>query len=225
MTSVELHDLSKRFGTRWVLARLSFRAEPGEAVLLTGENGAGKTTLIKLLATLIKPTFGRLELFGEPGGAVAAQRQRIGLMTHQTHLYDMQSGRENLEFFAALQGEPNAQRVDEMLAHVGLAKHAGRPVRTFSAGMKRRLVMAQLMLKAPRLVLLDEPWTQLDPEGMVLMDELITTLRKSGATLIIATHDIERGLPLCDTRLHLAQGRRVTPPTPPASARAVGGAR
>ncbi len=209
--SVRLDELSKRFGARWVVSRVSFAAAPGQAVLLTGENGAGKTTLIKLLATLTKPSFGRLELFGESGGGLLAARRRIGLMTHQTHLYDMQSGRENLALAAALAGERDGKRIETMLEHVALAKHAARPVRTYSAGMKRRLVMAQLMLKAPSLVLLDEPWTQLDPEGMVLMDELISTMRRRGATLFIATHDIERGLPLCDARLHLAQGRRADP--------------
>jgi heme exporter protein A len=207
---IRLTDVSKRFGNRWVLARLSFDIEPGSAVLLTGDNGAGKTTLLKIISTLLKPTFGRVELFGAPiKGTSPDARARLGLMTHSTHLYDAQSGRENLRFAARMAGVSAAAEIDGVLDRVGLATHADRPVRGYSAGMKRRLMMARLLLKQPELVLLDEPWGQLDAGAIELMDDMIRNLRAAGATVVVATHDIERALPLCSVRVRLAHGRRV----------------
>lgn len=208
--TIRLKDVSKRIGSRWVLARVSLEVDSGSTVLLTGDNGAGKTTLLKVLATLWRPTYGSLELFGRPvRGPSAEVRARLGLMTHQTYLYDGQTGRENLRFAAGVAGDGLPARIDEALERVGLTVHADRAVRGYSAGMKRRLMMAQLLLKQPELVLLDEPWGQLDAGAISLMDEMIRTMHRQGATLVIATHDVERALPLCDTRLRLAQGRRV----------------
>ena len=130
-------------------------------------------------------------------------------MTHASHLYDAQSSRENLRFVARMAGDGALGRIDDVLDEVGLAGHADRPVRGFSAGMKRRLMMARLLFKKPELVLLDEPWGQLDAGAMDLMDDMVRTLRDGGSTLVIATHDVDRATPLCDTRLRLAHGRRV----------------
>lgn len=207
---IRLEDVSKRMGNRWVLARLSFDVARGAAVLLTGDNGAGKTTLLKVVSTLLKPTFGRVHLFGEPARAGSPElRARLGLMTHASHLYDVETGRENLRFIARVAGDGLVKRIDAVLDEVGLLQHADRPVRTYSAGMKRRLMMARLLLKNPELVLLDEPWGQLDAGAMSLMDDMIRSMRARGTTLVIATHDIERAEPLCDSRLRLAKGRRV----------------
>ena len=206
---IRLDDVSKRIGPRWILSRLSYEVAPGSAVLLTGDNGAGKTSLLKVLSTLWKPTFGALHLFGEPvKGSTQEARARIGLMTHASHLYDAQSARENLRFSARLEGGDAVRRIDALLERVGLIAHAERPVRGYSAGMKRRLMMARLLLKRAELVLLDEPWGQLDAGAIELMDDMIRTLRSEGATLVIATHDVERAIPLCDVRLRLAHGRR-----------------
>ena len=207
---MRLLDVSRRMGERWVLSRLSLEVAQGASVLLCGDNGAGKTTLLKVVATLLQPTFGRLELFGvQARGASLELRGRLGLMTHASHLYDSQTGRENLRFVARLAGRLPSVGVDSLLERVGLAAHADRPVRGYSAGMKRRLMMARLMVKEPELVLLDEPWGQLDAGAVDLMDEVIRGLQAAGATLIIATHDIERATALCNVRVRLAHGRRV----------------
>ncbi len=212
--TIRLHDVSKRLGTRWALARLELAIEPGRAVLLTGENGAGKTTLLKVLATLWKPTFGEVELFGVAArGELAALRRRLTLLTHSTHLYDAQSGRDNLRFWAGCLEGNAPGRVETSLERVSLSRDAHRPVRTYSAGMKRRLMLAGLLIKQPELVFLDEPWSALDPGGATLVDELIGEMRVQGTTLIIATHDIERARPLCDSHLALSQGRIVQPLT------------
>ena len=193
-----------------MLSRLSYEVPPGAAVMLTGDNGAGKTTLLKVMATLWRPTFGKVDLFGTPvKGSALEVRGRLGLMTHANHLYDAQTARENLRFVARIAGDDAVKRIDEVLERVGLAQHAERPVRGFSAGMKRRLIMARLLLKRAELVLLDEPWGQLDAGAISLMDDMIRTLKQAGATLVIATHDIDRAEALCDTRLRLAHGRKV----------------
>ena len=203
-------DVSRRMGERWVLSRLSLEVAQGASVLLCGDNGAGKTTLLKVVATLLQPTFGRLELFGLPARDASLElRGRLGLMTHASHLYDSQTGRENLRFVARLAGRLPGASVDGLLERVGLAAHADRPVRGYSAGMKRRLMMARLMVKEPELVLLDEPWGQLDAVAVDLMDDVIRGLQAAGATLVIATHDIERATALCNMRVRLAHGRRV----------------
>ncbi len=218
--AVRLKDVSKRFGGRWALARLAFELPAGRCLLLTGENGAGKTTLLRLLATLSKPTYGTIELLGStlgshqglqegPQQGTAAGpdlRRRIGLLTHQTYLYDAQSGRENLRFVARVLGASDDE-VEASLGRVALLEHAGRPVAGYSAGMKRRLTLAGLLLKRPELVLLDEPWTQLDAAGGQLLDEIIGELRSRGTTLVIATHDHARGRAVCDTQLSLSGGR------------------
>ncbi len=208
--TIRLHDISKRIGNRWVLSRLSYEVAPGSSVMLTGDNGAGKTTLLKVMATLWRPTFGKVELFGQTvKGSALEVRARLGLMTHANHLYDAQTARENLRFVARMAGDGALGRIPDVLERVGLSQHADRPVRGFSAGMKRRLIMARLLLKQAELVLLDEPWGALDAAAISLMDDMIRTLKKSGTTLVIATHDIERAEALCDTRLRLAHGRKV----------------
>lgn len=197
-------------GDRWALARIELDVETGSSLLLTGDNGAGKTTLLKVVATLLRPTLGVLELLGARViWAPSDVRTRLGLMSHASHLYEAQSGRESLRFAAGVAGGASAKRLDELLDRVGLTAHADRQVRTYSAGMKRRLMMARLMLKQPEVVLLDEPWSQLDLDAAQLMDTMIGDLQRAGATLLLATHDVEHAQTLCQARVRLAHGRRV----------------
>ena len=209
--AIRLHDVSLRLGERWALARLDLEVEAGSSLLLMGDNGAGKTTLLKVMATLLQPTAGRLELFGAlvTRGTAAEVRARVGLMSHATHLYDAQTGRESLRFAAAAMGRARAPRIEALLDWVGLTAHAERPVRTYSAGMKRRLMMARLMLKQPTIALLDEPWSELDSEATALLDAMVRDLHNAGATVIIATHDVEHARSLCQASVRLQRGRRV----------------
>jgi len=213
--AVSVKDMSKRYGQRWALARLNVDIPAGRAVLLTGENGAGKTTLLRIIATAMRPTHGRLILFGQEAfSALETVRPRVGLITHQSYLYDDLSARENLQLAQRLTGEVNAEFREHALESVGLRPHADRPVRTFSAGMKRRLCVARMLLRQPDIVLLDEPFGQLDPAGVTLMEHVIRTLRENGRTLVIATHDIDRGRTLCDRHLALHAGRIARPLEP-----------
>lgn len=206
---LRLVDVSKRYGSRWALARVSLELQANAVVLLTGENGAGKTTLLKIMATLQRPTSGRVELFG-----LAAQehseaiRRRVGVIAHQAHLYYDLTPRENLVLVEKLTGVRGS--IDGLLARVGLQASADRPVRELSAGMKRRVSVARLLLQRPQLALLDEPFTQLDPQGTTLMEEVIRELRAEGALVIVATHDVERGRTIADAHLTLEGGRALS---------------
>jgi len=211
--ALELTDVSKRYGQRWALARLTFQLPVGSSLLLTGHNGSGKTTLLRILATAFRPTTGRARIFGQD---VVAERERLrprlALLGHSSFLYEDLTARENLTLLARLVGRARpASESTAMLDRVGLGPRANHPVRTFSAGMKKRLAIARLMLKEPELALLDEPFGELDPAGIAEMEEHIRTLSRSGATVVLATHQVQHGLTLCKERLHLVAGR-ATPP-------------
>ena len=208
MHAVRLQDVSLRFGTQWALIRLTAEFPLQKSVLLTGGNGAGKTTLLRVIATALRPTRGKLELFGvDARKDLAGVRSQLGLMTHGSHLYDDLTGLENLSIVASLTGRGNQAGLGQLLERVGLAEHANRPVRAYSAGMKRRLIVARMLLREPRLALLDEPFGQLDPAGVALMRELIGELKGRGTTLIIATHLHDLARPLCDLHMDMTGGR------------------
>jgi heme exporter protein A len=205
--ALEFHDVSKRYGRTWALARLSFALPEGRSLLLTGHNGSGKTTLLRLLATLFRPTTGRVLLFGKD--AVAERetlRRRIALLGHSSFLYDDLTARENCVLLARLVGRPAAD-ANALLERLGLSSRADEAVRTFSAGMRKRLAIVRLLLKRPTLALLDEPFGELDPAGIAEMEELVRGLSREGATVVLATHQVEHGQSLCTERLHLAAGR------------------
>ncbi len=205
--ALECHDVSKRYGQRWALARLSLVLPAGASLLLTGHNGSGKTTLLRLLSTLLRPTTGQVLLFGQDAVAARASlRPRIALLAHTTFLYEDLTARENCVLLARLLGRP-AGEVDGVLERAGLGRRADQTVRTFSAGMKKRLAIARLLLKQPALALLDEPFGELDPAGIAEMEEHIRSLTRSGTTVVLATHQVQHGKTLCTEHLHLAAGR------------------
>jgi heme exporter protein A len=210
MVVARITNVSKRYGRRWALVRMSAEIPGNKAVLLTGPNGAGKTTLLRVLATSLKPTRGSLELFGLPlGGNLATIRRRIGLATHQNHLYNDLSARENLDLVARFSKDVDSKRIPEVLEQVGLTQRAGSAAGTFSAGMKRRLSLGRILLRRPDLILLDEPFTQLDPEGVELVESVIRQLKGTGVTVIMSTHDVERGMALCDVHMKMESGHMI----------------
>lgn len=200
-------DLSRRFGQRWAVARASFSLPRGEALMLTGNNGSGKTTLLRCLSTALKPHVGTARWGGvDLWEQRAACRPKVSLYSHASALYEDLSGPENLRTWARLGGyEP---RVEQRLAEVGLELRP-EPVRTYSAGMKRRLALARALLKEPELLLLDEPFAALDPDGRTLVLDLASRRRAAGTTLILATHIPEEAAKLCDRRIHLESGQIV----------------
>ncbi len=211
--AVELRDVSKRFGTQWALARVSYSLPMGESLLLTGPNGSGKTTLLRLIATAASPTAGELRVLGLDSRTQREDiRQRVGLLSHASFLYEDLSAHQNLTLMSRLLGlKDPKQRVASLLSEVGLPPHSPKPIRQFSAGMRKRLAIARLLLKAPELALLDEPFGALDPRGITQMETIIRELSQRGTTVILATHLVEQGKSLCKLRLHLHSGRIASP--------------
>lgn len=209
---MEAVDISKRFGARWALARLSFTLPAGRSLLLTGHNGSGKTTLLRLLATASFPTAGQLKVLGHDTRAGReALRPTVALVSHASFLYEDLTAAQNLRLTAQLLGA-GAAKVPELLGRMGLLERADSPVRQFSAGMRKRLAIARLLLKAPRLALLDEPFGELDPAGITQMEGLIGELQAAGTSVVLATHLVEQGQRLTQARLHLEGGRKVALP-------------
>jgi heme exporter protein A len=209
--AVELRDVSKRFGPRWAIARLTYALPPGQSLLLTGHNGSGKTPLLRLLATSISPTAGAVRVNGLDAVAERHEvRRRTALLSHANFLYEDLTAYENLSVLARLLLVGGvSDKVTQLLNQVGLEARSGSPVRQFSAGMRKRLAVARLLLKGPKVALLDEPFGELDPSGITQMEELIAQMQAKGTVVVLATHLIDQGRALCRERLHLRDGRAV----------------
>ena len=208
-TAIDIRDVSKRYGPRWALARLSYSLPVGRSLLLTGHNGSGKTTLLRLIATAGFPTAGKLQVLGKDSrDDREAIRQKVALLSHASFLYEDLTASQNLVVLGRLMGLPNPSKdAAALLDRVGLSSRSDNPVRQFSAGMRKRVAIARLLLKAPTLALLDEPFGELDPAGIAQMEGLIAELKAKGTTLVLATHQVEQGIKLTDVRLHLENGR------------------
>ena len=207
--ALQLSEVSKRYGARWALVRLSLTVRRGAALLLTGHNGSGKTTLLRVLATAVRPSSGKVEILGDDAAQEPEKvRSQVGLLSHANFVYEDLSAVENLIVLARLLGEP-VSAAPQALERLGLSPKDDRPVRTYSAGMRRRLALARLFLKQPAVALLDEPFVELDPAGVTELEARIRELHAAGTTLVLATHHIEQGLQLCTDRLHLEQGRSI----------------
>lgn len=209
--AVEAENLSRRYGRTWALRRVSLTIAPGESVALLGANGAGKSTLLKVIATVLAPTRGRLHVFDmDPRGDGDAVRGRLGLKAHQSYSYGDLTALENLRFAASMYEIRRSEaELREALDAVGLAGAADRLARTFSQGMRERLALARAALHHPDLLLLDEPYGGLDPEGAAVVDRLVEARRSTGRTTILVTHHVERALELCGRAVALRGGRVV----------------
>lgn len=208
--AIHVERLSRRYGRRWALFDVSFDVPPASVVMVSGRNGAGKSTLFRVLATAIRPDRGRAMVGGFD---VAREREDvrriIALLSHASYLYEALTAKENLEVVANHLG----RRLDvaAVLEQVGLAARADDAVSTFSAGMRKRLSFARVLLQNPRVVFLDEPYGALDPAGFDLVDGVIAQLRARGTTVMMATHQIERSRTYADMEIHLEEGRVVQP--------------
>ncbi len=206
---VAARGLGHHYGRQRALASVDLALPAGVTYALLGPNGAGKSTLLRILAGLTAPTRGELALFGEPArGDRPALRRRVGLLGHETFLYPRLTAAENLAFWGGLYGlDGLAARVGAALARVGLAEHAGRPAGAFSRGMRQRLALARVLLPEPELVLLDEPYTGLDPAGEAVLDRFLDDLRAAGRTVVLVTHRPDKAARAADAAGYLARGR------------------
>jgi len=209
--AIETRDLSKKFGAVYALDRIDLNIAPGESVALFGPNGAGKTTLIRILALGLRPGTGLFRINGlDPRREGMRIRQQIGLISHQSLLYDQLSAAENLEFFARLYGvEDPVSRAAELLETVRLSHRADDPVGTFSRGMLQRVSIARALVHDPPIVFLDEPFTGLDPHAAGLLRTTLDGLRTRGRTVLLVTHNLRQGLELSDCWMVLSMGRVV----------------
>lgn len=217
---VDARDLSRFYGRRRALSHVSISFAAGQVIGLLGPNGAGKSTLLSVLSTLTRPTAGEVRYAGRTAAELGDPlRSRIGVLGHDLFLYGDLSARENLEFFARLNGVPDvAARVGESLAHARLEPRANDRVSGFSRGLRQRLALERALLHRPRLVLLDEPFTGLDDESVALLIRRLIGLRDAGAIVVMATHDFESADGLVDRAVCLVNGRMreldLTPPAP-----------
>jgi len=213
-TNVQLVDVSRHFGRRRALAKVSLTAASGDIVGLLGPNGAGKSTLIGVLATLAAPTSGEVRYGGRTATAIGAPlRARIGLLAHELFLYPELTARQNLAFFAQLYGLDAAALVPAALERAGLAERADDDVSGFSRGMRQRLALERALLHQPRLVLFDEPFTGLDDRAVSLVADRLREIADAGAIVVLATHDLDVADGLV-TRAAMIKGGRLVADEP-----------
>lgn len=203
--AIDAQHLARRFGRRWALFDVTFQLRRGSVLMLAGRNGSGKTTLLRVLATLLRPDIGRAAVAGlDVAKEREPLRRKIALLSHSSYLYESLTARENLDLIARFCGGGDPQ---PLLERVGLASRANDVVATFSAGMRKRLSFARVLLQQPEVVFLDEPYGQLDPEGFQLVDEVIGELKQRGTTIVVATHQVEHVVRYADERIALEAGR------------------
>jgi heme exporter protein A len=206
---LSVQKLSKAYGFLWALKDLNFDLSAGDLAALLGPNGAGKTTLLKLIAGLIPPTHGRIELDGtglSPQGT--SSRAKIGLLAPGSHLYENLTVRENLQFFTSLYAtKHDSGGIDAALAQVDLSGRADDYASTLSSGMKCRLSIAKWNLLQPGLLLLDEPYGVLDGSGVDLLENFLKAHCSKGNIVIIASHHVSRLLKICNRAIILHQGQ------------------
>ena len=209
--AVEVASLNKHFGNATALARVDFAVPAGQFLTVFGPNGAGKTTLMRILSTLARPSDGTVRVFGEDTRTASAMvRRRIGLVTHRSLLYAALSAFENVSFFARMFGVEDADGVARtLLVELGLEHRMDDPVQTYSRGMEQRCAIARALVHDPDVLLLDEPFSGLDPDARARLSALLARPTDKRRTVILTSHDLAHGADLADRVAILARGRIV----------------
>ena len=218
---VAVEGLSRHFGRRRAVTGVTFRAVRGTIVGLLGPNGAGKSTLLSILATLIRPSAGRI-LYGSQDALThgASLRGSIGVLGHDLFLYPELTARENLEFFAGLYAMADpAAAAAAALDRAGLADRADDPVSSFSRGMRQRVALERALIHRPRLLLLDEPFTGLDDASAASLVARLRAIGDEGMIVVVATHDLDLVDGLFDCAVFLRDGRMLSAEDRPSALR------
>ena len=210
-TVIAVTGLTKTFGNLYALRNLSFSLSKGEFLTIFGPNGAGKTTLIRILSTITKASSGEIKIadlsFEDDSEKI---RRQIGVIAHQTFLYENLTAEENLRFYGKLYDVENlSKKIETILSEVGLELRKKDFVRTFSRGMQQRLAIARALLHEPSILLLDEPYTGLDQHASGMLTNWLNRLRSSEQTILMVTHDLEQGMELADRIAILVNGQLV----------------
>lgn len=206
--AVQANGLCRRYGRAWALIDVDLEVPAGKALLVAGRNGSGKSTLLRVLAGALKPDRGSYRICGHDG-VLDRQRARanVGLLGHHSNTWDALSALQNLQVTARFLGKAAGRRdLMPLLEEVGLAERADSPITSFSAGMRKRIAFARLLLQEPKVVLLDEPYGQLDPPGFAFVDALVPRLKERGCAVIVASHMLEKSADLCDLGIALERG-------------------
>lgn len=206
---LEIRGLKKSFGLRPILRGVDLSIHTGERLALLGANGAGKTTLLRILAGLARPGAGQITLDGlDLVQQTREIRRKVGFVAHQPYLYDDLTALENLLFFARMYAlEQSQTRATHLLLRVGLSKKARERAGSLSRGQLQRLALARALLHAPQFLLLDEPDTGLDQEGLEVLNGLLQEHSEQGGTILFTTHDMEAALQRSDQIAMLHNGR------------------
>lgn len=209
--AIEVQGLTKSFGNRLALRGVDLEVRWGESVVIFGPNGAGKTTLLKVLATIMNPSSGKVVINGLNLKNHAEEiRRRIGMVSHQTFLYSNLTAYENLKFYSRMYGVSRAEeRIREVVAMVEMTSRLNDRVGTLSRGMQQRLSIARSLLHKPSIMLLDEPETGLDQQASSILWKALQREGEGKHTIILTTHNLERGLELAERLLILDKGKIV----------------
>lgn len=205
---LRFENIDKRYGGLYALRGVSLAIAPGECIVFAGRNGSGKTTLLRIAAQLVRPSRGKLSFFDKSRSSDESENAaRPGFVAHATMVYDELAAEENLLLFARLLGTPQPEnRVATLLQEVGLSDRRASLVRTFSRGMRQRVAIARALLHEPAILLLDEPATGLDPQGVTWLAQALRRLRDSGRTILMSLHGESEISSLCTRAVRLDAG-------------------
>ncbi len=206
---IHIRELTRSYGPICALRGVNLDVEDGESVAILGPNGAGKTTLLRILATLLNPSSGEAQINGKDLSTRSYDiRARLGFASHRSLLYDNLTVEENLAFYGKLYHVPGlVVRTEEVLRTVGLLSRRRSRTGTLSRGMQQRLSLARAIIHKPDLMLLDEPYAGLDQESVEMLEVLLNAVRSEARTVIMTTHNLERGLSRSDRVVILTKGR------------------
>jgi heme exporter protein A len=205
--AIDVDAVGRRFGIRWVLRGVSLTIGRGEVVGLMGANGSGKSTLLRVIGTLLKPNAGTVRVNGmDVVRDASGVRSQLGFLSHAPGIYDDLTARENLQFAADMLGVSGAE-IPGILDRVGLSHVANDRARGFSAGMQRRLALGRLILRHPSVLLLDEPYANLDIAGVALMNSVMHDIITGGGTALIALHELTPARAILHRTVTLVDGR------------------
>ena len=207
--AVDLQNIARRFARRWVLRGASLQVKPGEIVAMLGRNGSGKTTLLRVISTSLRPTRGTGLVYGKDLVKDADEvREHVGVLGHYAGLYDDLTAGENLKFATSMSGmKVSREEIHAALEQVSLGDEANERVRGFSAGMRRRLALARLILRPPQLMLLDEPYAAFDQHGIDFVNQFVRDTAARGGAAIIVTHDPARVGEVTNRMVKIIDGR------------------
>ncbi|PKV84428.1 ABC transporter ATP-binding protein [Streptomyces sp. TLI_146] len=206
MTSIDVQELTKEYGTTRAVDRLTFSVRPGRVTGFLGPNGAGKSTTMRLVLGLDRPTSGTATLGGRPYAEYDEPLRHVGALLDAQAAHGSRTARNHLLALAASNRIP-ARRVDEVLEEAGIARVAGRRIKTFSLGMRQRLGIAAALLGDPSVLILDEPSNGLDPEGIIWIRELMRRLAREGRAVLVSSHLMNETASFADHLVVLGRGR------------------